>query len=229
MADQKQNLADIARKKRHLHLIEKMQSGKPLSKSEIIEIEQFEAEPLAPSVVKTIEEVAKVMDVSYRTVQRWKQDGMPTTKDGFYDLDEIKAWHTSRNEDSMNEFKDRKEYWEDKILEYKATMLELDLKKATGEVVSKDEVEKGRVARIMMIKREFLSLPRIMAPKLAMREPREIEAELYEVISVIIDDFSGVKDAVENGKGNTEPAGTAGVDEAASDNGEPVGGSVSNT
>jgi phage terminase Nu1 subunit (DNA packaging protein) len=229
MADQKQNLADIARKKRHLHLIEKMQSRNPLSKSEIIEIEQFEAEPLAPSVVKTMEEVAKVMDVSYRTVQRWKQDGMPTTKDGFYDLDEIKAWHVTRNEDSLNEFKDRKEYWEDNILEYKATMLELELKKATGEVVSRDEVEKGRVARVMMIKREFLSLPRIMAPKLAMREPREIEAELYEVISTIIDDFSGVKDAVENGKGNIEPAGTAGVDEAASDNGEPVGGSVSNT
>ena len=68
-----------------------------------------------------------------------------------------------------------------------------------------------------------------MAPKLAMREPREIESELYEVISAIVDDFSGVKDAIENGKGNIEPAGTAGVDEAASDNGEPVGGSVSSS
>ena len=82
MADQKQSLADIARKKRHLHLIEKMHGGAPLTKPEIAELELFEAEPLAPTVVKTIEEVAKVMDVSYRTVQRWKQDGMPTTKDG---------------------------------------------------------------------------------------------------------------------------------------------------
>ena len=229
MADQKQSLADIARKKRHLHLIEKMHGGAPLTKLEIAELELFEAEPLAPTVVKTIEEVAKVMDVSYRTVQRWKQDGMPTTKDGFYDLDEIKVWHTSRNEDGSSEFKERKEYWEDKILEYKATRLELELKKATGEVVSREEVEKGQIARVIMVKREFLALPRIMAPKLAMREPREIEAELYETISGIIDDFSGVKDAVENGKGNAEPVGTSGMDEAASDNGEPVGGSVSDS
>lgn len=229
MADQKQSLADIARKKRHLHLIEKMHGGAPLTKPEIAELELFEAEPLAPTVVKTIEEVAKVMDVSYRTVQRWKQDGMPTTKDGFYDLDEIKVWHTSRNEDGSSEFKERKEYWEDKILEYKATRLELELKKATAEVVSREEVEKGQIARIIMIKREFLALPRIMAPKLAMREPREIEAELYETISGIIDDFSGVKDAVENGKGNAEPVGTSGMDEATSDNGEPVGGSVSDS
>ena len=88
VTDKKQNLAEIARKKRHLYLIEKMQSRKPLTAQEIAELEQFEAEPLGPAIVKTMEEVAKVMDVAYRTVQRWKKDGMPTTKEGLYDLDE---------------------------------------------------------------------------------------------------------------------------------------------
>ena len=39
MTDSKQNLAEIARKKRHLHLIEKMHNGKALSKQEIAELE----------------------------------------------------------------------------------------------------------------------------------------------------------------------------------------------
>ena len=35
MTEQKQNLAEIAKKKRHLHLIEKLHNGKALTKQEI--------------------------------------------------------------------------------------------------------------------------------------------------------------------------------------------------
>lgn len=213
MAEQKQNLAEIARKKRHLHLIEKMHSGKALTKPEIIELEQFEAEPLAPTVVKTMEEVAKVMDVSYRTVQRWKQDGMPTTQDGFYDLEEIKTWHASRNEKDKTELQESKEYWDEKIRRYKATLLELDLKKATGELISKEEVEKGRIDRIIAVKRTFLSLPTRIAPTLSMREPREVETILYEAIAEIIDEFSGVIND-KPGQDNLDRGGTSSVEAA---------------
>ena len=44
MTEEKKNLADIARKKRHLSLIEKLQSGKSLTKSEINELDEFENE-----------------------------------------------------------------------------------------------------------------------------------------------------------------------------------------
>ena len=40
MAEEKQNLAELARKKRYLHLIEKLHSGIPLTKSEIKELEE---------------------------------------------------------------------------------------------------------------------------------------------------------------------------------------------
>ena len=188
MAEQnkKQNLAEIARKKRHLYLIEKMQSRKPLTAQEIAELEQFEAEPLGPAVVKTMEEVAKVMDVAYRTVQRWKKDGMPTTKEGFYDLDEIKVWHEQRNLDQAED----RAYWNTKILKHKATLLEMEVKKATSELMPREEVERGRIARIIAVKRSFLALPTRMAPVLAMKEPREIEAELYQAIIEIIEEFA---------------------------------------
>lgn len=220
--NKKQNLAELARKKRYLHLIEKIHSGKPLSKPEIRELEEFENEPQDPTVVTTMEEVAKVMDVSYRTVQRWKKDGMPVTAEGFYDLDQIKAWHDDRGINENEEI-EGKAYWEEKIRKYKATLLELDLKKAIGELVSKEEVEKGRIARIIAVKRSFLAIPTRLAPVLAMKEPREIESVLYEAIAEIIDEFAGENFLNGNngnkgtGQSNLDETGTAGMETAGTD------------
>lgn len=191
MAEDRQKLADIARKKRYLSLVEKLHSGIPLSKPEIRELEEFEAEPLEPAVVKTMEEVAKVMDVSYRTVQRWKKDAMPVTVDGHYDLDAIRAWHDGRP--TKGDETEGKAYWDEKIRKYKAALLKIELKRAEGEVVSRDEVERGRIERIMAVKRSFLAMPTRLAPLLAMKEPREIETALYEAVGEIIDEFAGEK------------------------------------
>jgi len=223
MTDSKQNLAEIAKKKRHLHLIEKMHNGKALSKQEIAELEQFEAEPLAPTVVKTIDEVARIMGVSYRTVQRWKKDGMPETKDGYYDLETVRTWHAARLEEDNTE---GKAFWDERIRKYKASMLELELKKATGEVVSRDEVEKGRIARVIAVKRELLAIPTRLAPVLAMKEPREIELVLYESLSEIIDEFSGVRkphETIGNKTQHLDAGGTAGMEAPGKDNSQPMG------
>ena len=194
LTDEKKNLAEIARKKRHLYLIEKLHSGKALTKQEIRELEEFESEPEDKALVKTVDEVAKVMEVSYRTVQRWKREGMPVKKGGFYDLDEIKEWHEQRIGPEESE---GKAFWDEKIRKYKAHLLELELKRALGELVSREEVEKTQIAKVIAIKRSFLALPTILAPLLAMKEPREIEALLYETIAEIIDEFSGIKDEKE--------------------------------
>lgn len=191
--NQNKNLADIARKKRYLHLIEKLHGGTPLSKQEIKELEDFEAEPLGDTIVKTIDEVAKIMEVNWRTVYRWKRDGMPVTKDGNYNLEEIKEWYDKRTGRTNDEEIEGKIYWETKLRKYKATLLELELKRVTEELLPRDEVEKGRIARIIAVKRSFLALPTRLAPILAMKEPREIETLLYEAISEIIDEFAGVR------------------------------------
>jgi len=218
---QKQNLAELARKKRYLHLIEKLHSGTPLSKPEIKELEEFEAEPLDHTVVKTMEEVGKIMDVTERTVQRWKREGMPITHEGFYDLDAVKAWHDGRGIIDGEET-EGKAYWDEKIRKYKASLLELDLKKATAELVSREEVERGRIARIIAVKRSFLALPTRLAPVLAMREPREIETVLYEAIAEIVDEFAGERN-VRTEQNNMDGSGTEVVEASGEDNSQPVG------
>ena len=195
MTEQNQNLAGIARKKRYLYLVEKMYGGKPLSKQEIKELEDFEAEPLDEAIVKTIDEVAKIMDVSWRTVYRWKRDGMPITKDGNYNLEEIKKWYEEKIGSVDEGATEGRAYWDEKIRMYKASLLELELKKMTGELLPRDEVEKNRITRIIAVKRAFLALPTRLASAMAMKEPKEIETTLYEAIAEIIDEFAGVRSA----------------------------------
>jgi phage terminase Nu1 subunit (DNA packaging protein) len=203
MTEQKKSLAEIAKKQRYLYLVENLQKGKTLTKQEIAELEKFEAEPLPSMVVKTYQEVAKVLEVSIKTVQRWKKEGMPVTKDGYYDLEQVKEWQIKRIEESKKFDKESKAYWDQKLLRGKVEKIEFEIKQMRGELVPKEDVEQERVARIMAVKRAFLALPTALAPTLAMREPREIQTTLYEVIGEIIDDFAGVRKIKKNKKKNS--------------------------
>jgi len=204
----KQSIAELADKRRYLYLVEKMQRG-ALTRSEIVELRRYEAGPLPDTIVKTAEEVAKVMEVTYRTVQRWKREGMPVTKEGFYDLEEIKAWHLSTL--TKGKRAKGKDFWDEKISKFKAGLLELELLETSGMLLPKEEVERDRINRIMTVKRTFLALPTRMAPILAMKEPREIEALLSEAIGEIIDEFAGAKQDEQN-KVLDKEAGSAGLD-----------------
>ena len=192
-----------------------------MTKPEIKELEEFEKEPQESTIVKSAEEVAQFMDVSERTVYRWRNEGMPVTKDGYYDLERIRVWFEEREKTGDGE---GKAYWEEKIRKYRATLLELELKKATAELISSEEVERGRIIRIIAVKRSLLALPTRLAPALSMQEPREIEVILYEAISEIIDEFAGtINENTETGQGNLDTSGAAGVEASSEDNGQPVG------
>lgn len=201
MTEQSQNLAEIASKKRYIHLVEKMQRG-TLTRSEITEMRQYEAGSLPATIVKTVEEVAKVMGVTYRTVQRWKLDGMPSTKEGFYDLEEIKSWHVQRSQRFKEQ--DGRAYWDEKISEYKAELLRLEVKKATSEVILyREHVEIIR-EQIRGIKMGFLRLPHYIAPKLYQQEPKVICEILDNEIRSIINQFAGVYNANKTDKGKSK-------------------------
>jgi len=192
----KKSLAEIAKKKRQLYLYNKLQSGKPLSVSEIKEIEAFEGSPLSPGVVRTQGEVAQALGVDKRTVERWANQGMPVTSEGNYDLLDIKAWRMTK-QCCKNLGETEKEKWDIEYRKNKALLIKIEYEKTLGQLMSRDEVEKGRIARIIAVKRSFLALPTRLAPILAMREPREIETILYEAIVEIIEEFAGVRKGID--------------------------------
>ena len=236
MTEQKKSLAEIAKKQRYLYLVENLQRGKTPTKQEVAELEKFEAESLPSMVVQTYQEVAKVLEVSIKTVQRWKKEGMPITKDGYYDLEQIKDWQKKRIEESEKYDRESKAYWDQKLLKGKVEKIELEIKKLREVLVSKEEVEQERVTRIMAVKRAFLALPTSLASVLAMKEPREIQTTLYEAIGEIIDDFAGVKKIKKikkiKKKKNSKSVDSnrdSGMEAARKDEGESMGRSKSNT
>lgn len=183
------NLIEILEKKRYAYLLNKAQKGS-LSASELKEVKQLEGGTLPPGTVRTQAEVAKALRVATRTVEYWVRDGMPQTPEGNYDLIEIQAWRAIKNQKKTDKG-ESKEHWDKKLKEYKAKFAKLEYQKACGEVIIRDEVEKGQVARILAIKRALLALPKVVAPVVGGMEPREIQVYMTERIKELIKQFAG--------------------------------------
>jgi len=132
--------------------------------------------------VNTLGKVAKKFGVTIKAVEKWKAQGMPTRSDKLYDISIIKQWKQER----IDKVTGARSAWDQDYRKWKAKSEELDYRKKIGELISRKEVEEGRVARIHIVKRAFLSLPRELAARLAGLEPREIEVIMRDKIKTII-------------------------------------------
>ena len=191
MADDKEklNLREIARKKRHIHLVEKLQKGQPLSKKEIDELGEYENEVKKtdkPWIVETQKDVADAIGVTTRRVRYMKRAGMPVEEDGRYNLVFIERWRHRDKYDQSG--------WDDKQKELKYKTAEVKYKQLTGELVNRAQVEAEWISIAIAFKTALLALPSYIAPKLAMMQPREIAEILREHLTDILKQLSGQKD-----------------------------------
>lgn len=187
------DVLELAKKKRHIHLLEKVQAGKALTQSELAELKEFEGkkdEHPSLGIVKTLVEVAKVFKVSYRNVQYWVLDGMPKTPEGHYDLNEIEVWRIAKLQEKKGLKDPESIKWVDRYRQFKALEAELDYKVKLGSVVSREEIEEGRVQRILALKKAFLSLPKRIVPQMYGREMREMQDVLDKRIKEILNEFA---------------------------------------
>ena len=186
----KPDILELARRSRHVKILEKLQRGIPPTQAELKELVKYEGgSELGPGILENQEQVAKVFSVSLRTVSYWAREGMPVRGDGKYDIKQIQGWRFKRSEQKPNA-KKAYENWDAKYREYKARLEEIKLKTAIGELVSRREVEAGLVQISIVIKRALLSLPRAVSPRLVGLETREIESIIRERVEEIINLFA---------------------------------------
>ena len=191
----KPNLIEMAKKRRHLHLVEKLARGKSstptLSRTEINELKKYEGDSNSFGTVDTQEKVAKIFGVSTRTVQNWVRDGMPITSQGDYDLIEIRAWKILRNQKHRKKDKKNAIDWEERYREYKARLAEIILKKALGELIPLETIEKELIQIFTAIRQNLLALPNQLAPQLIGLDIRQVSilltSRIQETISNIAD------------------------------------------
>jgi hypothetical protein len=83
----------------------------------------------------------------------------------------------------------------------KALLAELEYKKKLGELLSREEVERVEIRKILVVKNSLLGIPKIMAPQLVGLDAKDIYQRLRERVEQIIDDFAGAqKDSFEQKK-----------------------------
>lgn len=185
-------LSHDARKRRLIALFDKLDSATVLTKKEVKELRglAIDAYEIEPCVVKTQKELAAILGIDKRTVERWETQGIPKTPQGYYNCIEISLWNEQRKKGEADDGESPN--LERLIKEEKLRRERMENDAREGKLISIDEVERGRAQRIAVIKRNFMSLPRTMAPILADTiEPREVEGLLAEQIEAICAQFAG--------------------------------------
>jgi phage terminase Nu1 subunit (DNA packaging protein) len=165
--EKKVNVIELAEKKRHLHLLERLQKGVVPSKADLKELKRFESGEAGAGVVETQHDVAKCFGVSARTVAYWATDGMPVRPDGRFELAEILRWKKEREALRANGNGSLNDDWDEKDKEYKAKQRELEFRKSSGELIEVRDVEKTAFETARKVRDNFLMLPDRLAPILA--------------------------------------------------------------
>ena len=129
--------------------------------------------------------------VSVRTIRYWKAAGMPVAEGGGY----IKGFLDFYKKNEGLQPTEEKKAALSADADYKTTrakLLQMELDVKTGRLIAADEIEAGRVARILTVKRALLGLGRKLAPQLArIRDEKAIAAVINAECRDIIKSFSG--------------------------------------
>jgi len=122
--------------------------------------------------VATQEALAELMGKTRQTIIRWKKDGMPTEPDGSYDPIKVLEWRSELGDDIKLGDKSK---WETEFRMYRSLLMEVEYKKAIGEVISRSEVERLLVERATELKKSLIGRGRRLAPRIAHKDVRQCQ------------------------------------------------------
>lgn len=191
------DLGEVAKKQRHVALLDKVRRKDPLTPAELREFAELELKKAGngtgEQIIRTQKEAAAFVGRNERTIRRWKREGMPTTAEGFYLKSFLNSFAQKEGGDN-SEAKRRAQAAEADYKEIKTRLITLELQLKQGKLISIEEIRRGRVERIVAIKRAFLGLGRKVAPRIArMKDPAKITKLITTEIKNIIEGFIGAE------------------------------------
>lgn len=180
----------MANKKRHIHLLQKLQSGKSLSRPELKELERFEGKKLPPGIVDTQEALARLFSVSVRTVQNWTRDGLPRNKEGHFNLAEVQEWRYRRNNKRKGKADESGLTWDDELKRLRAELLKMKIAEDRKRLVPIHTIKAFIVQLVIEIKTKMLGIPSSLAFQLIGLDVHAIENVLRKRIEELVVDMS---------------------------------------
>jgi len=208
MDEKNSNLVEIAKKKRYIALVEKLQRGS-LSSKELKELEEFEKSGQRPAGIidgtVDLPTLCVYFEKSPRMIRRYVQQGMPVLRDASgeiarFKVGEVFKWFYKKQGSEEDNGKD---YWDKEYRKNRAKLSKIELKQKEGEVIPFEDHVSIVKNQIRGIKAGFLRLPKHIAPKLYQQDPKVICEVLDHEIRYIIEQFAGKKNADKTGKGNS--------------------------
>lgn len=205
MDEKNRNLIEIAKKKRYIALVEKVQRGTITSK-ELKELEGFEESIDKPKVFDgtvDLPTLAIYFEKSPRMIRRYVKQGMPVIRDK---VGEISRFHVSEVFKWYYRFQlgvdenDSKDYWDKEYKKNRAKYSEMIRKKEEGNLIPFEDHLSIVKNQVRSIKAGFLRLPKHIAPRLYQQDPKVICDMLDEEIRFIINQFAGVGISDKNSK-----------------------------
>jgi len=202
------NLIEYARKKRHMHLVEKLGKGQ-LTEKETHELERYEKEAKGETAelcdgTVDIATIAVYLEKSVKSIRRYVEAGMPAVKSPTGEILRFKV------SESFKWFYSREGYddgsrtkWDIEYRKNKAKLSEIELKEKERELIPYEEHVSILKNQIRGIKAGFLRLPKYVAPRLYQQEPKVICERLDNELRYIIGQFSGSNHASQSVKENS--------------------------
>jgi hypothetical protein len=167
-------------------LLDRARKGEQPDLHALILAAGYQADDLARLTGRAL---ARIWGVSAQAVGLWhSRDGAPRNPDGSYSLSAVIAWREKYLKASNESA--GKEASEGRFKAAQAKLKELELKKAVGQLIDRDEVERGRVSRVMAVRSELMKLGKALAGRLAQRSPVEVQTVLEEAAREIIENFA---------------------------------------
>lgn len=198
---------EIAKKTRHLTLLQKVKGGRTLTASEIEELGRYEKKSDKPKkdthqfkdgeIFETIAAASEYTGKTERTIRRWVADGMARTENGGYIKAVLDQWNRDNSgggSGSLFEHKQRKDAADAEYREIKSKLAQIELAIAEGKYLPREEVERGRIERIDTVKRILLSLRMKLPPMLVHKGLADMKNIIGEEVERCIRIFAGQED-----------------------------------
>ena len=198
MDDKNRNLVELAKKKRHIALVEKLGKGS-LTPRELKELQEFEKEgqdnkPSIPTGEVDLGTISIYLEKSPRMIRRYIKRGMPVVWD---DTNEITNCHFKVGDvfkwfyGGSDNDEDNRSHWDIEYKKNRAKLSEIELKEKERELIPYSEHVSILKNQIRGIKAGFLRLPKYIAPRLYQQEPKIISEMVDNELRYIISQFAG--------------------------------------
>jgi hypothetical protein len=168
-------------------LLERQKSGKPLSRSEIAQVEKYFEEQNGgkpkEEFAKSLQDLAGIFHTNRETIRLWLKAGAPRpTASGFYPINAWRDWIRENGKETDEEETLDKARLTCRQIQLKIEKMEIEVAQARGELMHVDTVRQKLFQSFDTVRRLQLRMGTSLASRLAGMEPADIEREITQAL-----------------------------------------------